>query len=128
MRTEKVNLCIIDDDQDVREMLVDFAHSFGYETSVFTSGFSAMETLYAGKDTKLLDSIDLVLLDVNMPIVDGWKVLQSLKVKRPELPVILISAFAGKEQTQRAFDMGAEELMAKPLELSHLSKKIEGLL
>jgi len=91
----------------------------GYNVLPATNGAEALE--FAGKA-----HFDLVLLDLNMPGMDGWDTFEQLTEKKPLLPVIVITARPNQRFTALAAGIGA--LMEKPLDIQKLFATIRGLL
>ncbi len=115
-------ILVVDDDPNIRRMLVVALEREGYRIHEATNGREALEIMRAGET-------ELVVLDLMMPEVSGWDVL----VKRaadPELqkiPVIVISANRGPEVTQ-VLQKGICALLPKPFELSALNALVKGCL
>ena len=78
---------------------------------------------------KIEDGIDysLVLLDIQLPGKDGWKLLEWLKINRKDIPVIVQTAFASIENEIKAKEMGADYFIPKPINSSDLLNKIRSI-
>ena len=114
---------IIDDDHEIREALVEFLALRGFSGRTAENGREALRLLRAR-----LKLPKLVLLDLNMPILDGWGFLLE-RSKDPRLltvPVIVVSASLTVEE--RARKAGAQAVMRKPLEPIDLLSVIEPIL
>jgi len=61
------------------------------------------------------DKIDIVLMDIRMPFIDGYEATRKIKVFRPELPVIAQTAYALNSDYQKVFDSGCDEYITKPI-------------
>ncbi len=109
---------LVDDDPAVRESLGRALAMEHYEVTAVASGSEALTTL--GQQ-----GTDLVLLDLNMPGMNGWQVLQKILSHEPRLPVILITA--QPQQTATATASGASALCEKPIDVPHLLTKIKTL-
>lgn len=103
----------VDDDFRVRESIASLLESAGYEPVVFSS---AEEFLGSGT----LAAATCVITDVRMPGMDGIELQRRIKLQRPALPVILISAHHNPEVRQTAIDQGAAAFLYKPFDASHL--------
>src|SRR3981081_3633381 len=99
----------VDDDFRVRESIKSLVESAGYAASVFSS---AEEFLQSGT---LAGAICLVT-DVRMPGMDGIELQRCIRLERPKLPVIFISAHHDDEARQRALDEGAVRFLYKPFD------------
>ena len=71
---------------------------------------------------------DAVILDVMLPIVDGWAVLEKIRELKPNLPVLMLSACDGVESRVRGLDMGAQDYLIKPFSFNELLARIKSLL
>ena len=74
------------------------------------------------------ESIDLVLMDIQLPFVDGYNATMKIKEKRPQLPIIAQTANAMSDDRKKAFESGCNEYIAKPLDRKELKEKINKLL
>jgi len=76
------------------------------------------------------ESPDLILMDISLPVMDGWQVTRLLKsnVNTCHIPVIALTAHAMVSDRQKAFETGCDDYDTKPVEISRLSEKIENLL
>ena len=108
----------VDDDFRVRESIERLVESAGYAASVFSS---AEEFLQSGT---LARAICLVT-DVRMPGMDGIELQRRIRLERPQLPVIFISAHYDDEARQRALDAGAVAFLYKPFDAAELLGTIE---
>ncbi len=74
------------------------------------------------------DSIDLVLLDINLPILNGYEVVKQIKKKKPNLPVIAQTAYALGGDREKSIAAGCDDYVSKPISISVLLKKINSFL
>jgi CheY-like chemotaxis protein len=74
------------------------------------------------------DHIDLVLMDIQLPIIDGIEAIKQIKSFRAALPIIVHTANAYGEECERSFEAGCDEYVTKPANFQHLLYKIENLL
>ena len=70
-------------------------------------------------------SISLVLMDIQMPVMDGYEAMQNIKKTKPKLPIIAQTAFALLEEQKRCLDLGFNDYIAKPIDTDELFQKIE---
>jgi class 3 adenylate cyclase/CheY-like chemotaxis protein len=112
-------ILVVDDNADNREMLARRLTRQGYEVRAVAGGHAALEALAAR-------SVDLVLLDVMMPDLDGYAVLQRLKQDpaRRDIPVLMISALDELDSVVRCIQLGAEDYLPKPFEPVLLQARI----
>jgi DNA-binding response OmpR family regulator len=71
---------------------------------------------------------DLVLLDVNLPFVDGYEVCRDIRAAQPELPIIMVTALGNVDQKLKGFDAGADDYMVKPFDFRELLARMKALL
>jgi FixJ family two-component response regulator len=111
----------VDDDFRVRESLKSLLESAGYAPLVFSS---AEEFLQSGT----LAAATCVIADVRMPGMDGIELQRRIRLERPRLPVILISAHYNPEVRQTAIDEGAVDVLFKPFDAADLLKTMQSAL
>ena len=114
--TEKVLL--VDDEADFLSIMSERMKARGMD--VFTTA-SAKEAIQLAE----AESFDAIILDLQMPEMDGLEVLKALKAKKPELQVILLTGHATVEKGVEAMKLGAMDLMEKPADLKTLAEKIK---
>jgi CheY-like chemotaxis protein len=112
-------LLLADDDPAIRQILHRLLHEEGYLVLTAANGVEALELDRATK-------LDLVLLDLNMPLKDGWETFRQLTMRHPLLPIILITARSNQFFPALASGVGA--LMEKPLDFVRLFQTIRQLL
>ena len=103
------SLLIVDDNSMNRIMLSRYTTRLGYRATLAENGRQALEKL-------LIEPFDLVLLDVQMPEMDGYQVLEEMKIHPHlrEIPVIMITAVDELESTVRCIELGAQDYLPKP--------------
>ena len=120
-----VSVLIVDDEPDVIEL---FRRRFrrelrdgSYVFSFAQSGEEALRQLRTDAEPELM----LILSDINMPGMSGMELLRRAKTMRPDLPVTMISAYGDKERRNLAFEIGAADFVAKPIDFEALKKNID---
>lgn len=116
---------IIDDDGDIGESLRCWFEVIGYEVTVFTDGCSALASIALESERSPLD---LVLLDLNMPGMDGMAVLRELRARHREIPVIMMSGTSDPQAVRDAVRAGARDYVQKPMDLRFLRERCERVL
>lgn len=71
------------------------------------------------------EKIDLILMDIKMPVMDGYKATAEIKKMRPELPVIAQTAYTDITDRQKAFDSGCDDFLPKPITKASLLEVVE---
>ena len=104
---------IVDDEEGIRSVLADLFQELGYDATLAEDGKSGLKAALAG-------TYDLVMLDLSLPGLDGLDVLRSLKEDRPEVPVIMITAYASMQSAVEALKLGAYDYITKPFGLSEV--------
>jgi len=116
MKTSKV--LIVDDEPETRVQITRWLHSEGYTTEEAASGEEALEKV---KQT----DFSVVLLDLKLPTMDGFEVLNQLHRDYPDTCVIILTAYPDTERTKRALREGAFDFFDKPIKFSSLLPRIE---
>ncbi len=104
------DIWVIDDDRSVRFVLAEGLREAGYSVREFEGARSALVALAGGAPS-------LVFTDVRMPEVDGLALLDALKERRPDLPVVVMSAYTDIASTAGAFKGGAHDFLSKPFDM-----------
>ena len=112
-------ILLVDDDSAVRRMLSRLLSEEHYNVIPATNGVEALDLAQTAP-------VDLVLLDLNLPMKDGWQTFEQLATRDPFLPVVIITARSN--QIFPALASGAGALMEKPLDLPSLLQTIRDLL
>lgn len=90
----------------------------GFEAIVAADGVQALEAIEQ-------QPVDLLLLDLGLPIVDGWAVLQQTRAQYPDLPIIVVTAMTDDRDRQRVLQLGANDYLPKPFKFSDLLVKVK---
>jgi len=118
-------ILVVDDEPDV-ELLFrqQFRHDLRAERFAMEFAQSAPQALQRIEDTKDV-SLILILSDINMPGMTGLELLPKAKAARPDVPVIMITAYGDAETKRKALEGGAEALLTKPIDFMLLRNEIE---
>jgi two-component system KDP operon response regulator KdpE len=117
----RAHILVVEDDTALREVLAGALNSAGYETSLATHGITASQML-RGEGT-----IDIVLLDIGLPFIDGWQILEQMD-NHHRTAVIVISARGEETDKVRALDLGADDYLAKPFGADELLARVRAVL
>jgi two-component system, OmpR family, KDP operon response regulator KdpE len=115
------HILVVEDDAALREVVVGALGAAGYATSIATHGITASQMLRQAED------IDVVLLDIGLPFVDGWQILEQME-DRSGPAVIVISARGEETDKVRALDLGADDYLAKPFGAEELLARVRAVL
>jgi two-component system OmpR family response regulator len=118
---ELSKILVVDDEQAVREMVADALSLAGYSTGIAVDGFDAVQKLKGG-------DYQLLITDVNMPKLDGYELVERLRVKGNMIPVIFLTARSEKPDIARGFRVGADDYISKPFGLEELVLRVAAIL
>jgi DNA-binding response OmpR family regulator len=114
------SVLVVDDDPDVRALVTTLLGRAGYLVSEAENGRAALKALYGQRP-------DLVVLDVNMPDLDGWGTLERIR-ELSDVPVIMLSARGEELEKVRALRAGADDYVTKPFGRQELLARVETVL
>ena len=109
---------MVDDEQNIRKMLVRVLSSEGYTIKEAANGLEALKKLEG-------ENCSLVLLDLKMPGLNGIEILRKIKEYDPNLPVIMISAYGSITEAVEAMKLGALDYLIKPFDIEELKIMVE---
>lgn len=109
-------ILIADDEPEIRDLLRLYLEKDGYEVTEASDGAEALSILQnAAHNTDGLGEIDLLILDIMMPGIDGYRVLRNIR-ENNNIPVILLSAKGGDADKILGLDLGADDYITKPFQ------------
>ncbi|MFA5889583.1 MAG: response regulator [Actinomycetota bacterium] len=113
---------VVDDEPDIRLMLGALLSVNGYDVLQAPTGREALELLEE-------NHTDAVLLDIRLPDIDGWEVLRHMRAEEhtADIPVVLVSAYAGQDARTAAADLGCLDVFDKPFAAERLVETIDRL-
>jgi DNA-binding response OmpR family regulator len=116
-----MKLLLIEDHLDTADVMLLLLRKCGYEVDLARDGKTglklALEQSYAG-----------ILLDVSLPVMDGFEVLKNLRTKTVEAPVLLLSGFDEVRERVRRLGIGADDYLCKPFEIDDLLSRVRALI
>ena len=124
MANTKGHILVVDDDQEMRALLQDFLQSEGYKVSTFPLALTALQELRTGFEEKQ-GEVDMIITDLKMAQMDGMEFLRRMKQERPDIPMILITAFGSIDTAIEAMKNGAYHYIVKPFKLAEMSVTVE---
>lgn len=116
-----MRVLVVEDEKKVASFIQSALEQEGYAVDVLPDGDDA------GSQAGIID-YDCVVLDLMLPGRSGFQVLRDIRAKKPELPVIILSAQASPEERVAGLNAGADDYMAKPFVVAELSARIRALL
>ena len=119
---EDTTILIADDETRMRKLIKDFLVKSDYKTLEAGDGEEAIDVFEENKD-----KINLILLDVMMPKLDGWSVLRKIR-SESKVPVIMLTARGEEQDELFGFELGVDEYISKPFSPKILVARIEAIL
>ena len=119
MKAKKI--LIADDEARIRKLVRDFLVREGYSVLEAENGEEALDMFYADKE------IDLILLDIMMPKMDGWEVCREIR-RYSDIPIVMLTARSDERDELRGFELGVDEYISKPFSPRILIARVEAIL
>jgi two-component system, OmpR family, copper resistance phosphate regulon response regulator CusR len=113
----QVLILIAEDEHRLAAFIEKGLKKSGFDSIVAGDGMQALKAIQR-------ESVDLLLLDLGLPIKDGWEVLREARSTHPNLPIIVVTALADERDRQRVLQAGAHDYLSKPFRFSELLAKI----
>ena len=114
-------ILLLEDDEVLAETLVELLQDEGFEVTHIVDGEMAL-------DTTFVQSFELLLLDVNVPLINGFEVLESLRNSGDMTPAIFITALTDVASLSHGFDVGTDDYIKKPFDFDELVVRINALI
>lgn len=121
MVMERLKILVVDDESRMRKLVRDFLSVKGYEVLEAEDGAKAMDLFFA------VDDIDLIILDVMMPKMDGWQVCREIR-NYSKIPIIMLTARTDERDELQGFQLGVDEYISKPFSPKILVARVEAIL
>ena len=112
---------VVDDETGVRELVCDALRIAGFETLQANDGMSALTALRTAKP-------DLLIIDINMPLMDGFDLVERLRAQNDLTPVLMLSARSDRADVTRGLSLGADDYVTKPFGLEELLLRVKAIL
>ncbi|MBP3701441.1 MAG: response regulator transcription factor [Lachnospiraceae bacterium] len=117
----KNRILVVDDESRMRKLVKDFLARKDFEVLEAGDGEAAVDLFFQEKD------IDLIILDVMMPKMDGWEVCRTIR-KHSQVPIIMLTAKGEERDELHGFELGADEYISKPFSPKILVARVEAIL
>ena len=112
-----MKILLLEDDVILQEIIEEYLVAQDYDVESFFDGEKALDAIGA-------DSYDMLLLDVNVPGIDGFEILSYLREMGNTTPAIYITSLASVDDLKKGFDIGADDYLRKPFDLEELKVRI----
>lgn len=116
-----LNILVVEDDKNTRKLITTILKNHGYTTLEAVNGVEALEMLEH-------NHVDLMVLDVMMPQMDGYELAQTLRDGGSQMPMLMLSAKSKADDIKQGFVVGIDDYMTKPFDFEELLLRIKALL
>jgi CheY-like chemotaxis protein len=117
----KKRILVVDDQESMRDMLADLIDVLGHEPHLVSGPHEALAALEK-------DQVDLVITDLNMPVMDGLRLMREIKARLPALPVIIITGYGTFHTERQVLSNGADGYISKPCTISRVQETVNAAL
>jgi DNA-binding response OmpR family regulator len=118
---EMNKILVVDDEERMRKLVRDFLANKGYRVLEASNGEEALDMFLQQKD------IALILLDVMMPVMDGWEACKAIR-EYSKVPIIMLTAKSEEKDELKGFELGVDEYITKPFSPKILVARVEAIL
>jgi len=121
MDKERTKVLLVEDDANLGTLLAEYMKAKNYETQLYSNGKEALERFKRNE-------YDFCILDIMMPIKDGFTLAQEIRLVNSEIPIIFLTAKTMKDDVLKGFEIGADDYITKPFSMEELLYRIEAVL
>lgn len=121
MTTTKTRILLAEDDENLGLLLKEYLKVKGFETNLFANGETAFRDF-------VRNQYDICILDVMMPVKDGFTLAREIRQIDEDIPIIFLTAKSMKEDVIEGFSIGADDYITKPFSMEELLFRIEAIL
>ena len=118
---KKIQMLVVDDDPRIRHVFGRIADRMDYHPIMARNASDALAVIRKGE-------VDLMLLDLNMPVVDGLELLNILRRYKLKVPTVIVSAFISSRALSKLYHFGIKNILSKPFKLGRLQDEIQMVL
>lgn len=112
---------VVDDEEHIRELIKVFLQNEGLSVLEAMDGVDALSKLGSEK-------VDMVIMDIMMPNMDGWELCQEIRKYNEDLPILMLTAKGETAQKVKGFNLGTDDYMVKPFEPAELIVRVKSIL
>jgi two-component system KDP operon response regulator KdpE len=120
MKSETGSILIVDDERSIRESLRTILESLGFVVAEAARGEEALALVNAAL-------FDVVLLDINMPGIDGVEVCRKIRRRSPHIPIVMLTVQSSEDRKVEALNAGADDYITKPFQLRELVARLHAV-
>jgi two-component system OmpR family response regulator len=121
MEKNPIRILLAEDDHNLGNLLKNYLDAKGYSAALCVNGQEATET-FRQKE------FDFCILDIMMPLKDGFAVAQEIRAANPRIPILFLTARTMQEDKLRGFEIGADDYLTKPFSMEELMLRIQAIL
>lgn len=121
MQTEKLKVLLVEDDTNLGTLLREYLEAKGYSTTLAVNGKQGFDLFAKGK-------FNICILDVMMPVKDGFTLAKEIRAIDSNIPIVFLTAKSMKEDTVEGFNAGADDYITKPFSMEELLMRIKAIL
>jgi DNA-binding response OmpR family regulator len=118
---EKYRILLVEDEENLAIGLLYNLTEEGYIVELAKDGREALKLFEAKK-------VDLIILDIMIPYIDGFKIAQRVRKKDPQMPILMLTARTTREDKVKGLELGADDYITKPFHLDELLLRVKGML
>ena len=118
---DRLKILIVDDESRMRKLVKDFLTRSNFDVLEAEDGGKALDIFYREKE------IALIILDIMMPVMDGWEVCREIR-QYSKVPIIMLTAKSGEQDELQGFQLGVDEYISKPFSPKMLVARVEAIL
>ncbi len=121
MEKKELNVLLVEDDKNLGNILKNYLIAKGYKTTLATNGKDGWELFQR-------ESFNFCILDVMMPVMDGFTLGEKIKESNPKIPLLFLTAKSLQEDKLKGFDIGADDYLTKPFSMEELLARMQAIL
>jgi len=114
---EKITILIVEDEQRLADILKKQLEEAGFRTEIAYDG-------YVGKQLVEKNAYNLIILDINLPLMNGYDLCREIRKRDSKIPIIMLTAFSTSENKLAGFDVGADDYIVKPFDFRELLARV----
>ncbi len=119
---QNLKVMIVDDQTGIRRLLAEYFNSVGWQPVQAKNGQEAVNLFNESPD------VDVILLDMKMPVMDGLETLRSVRERNQDIPVIIMTAYGELDLVRQAEKLGISDKVSKPFDIEMLRDRVQDIL